>query len=297
MKTVYRILKNIYFSIKTKKVLKKYGKPNVKNSIDTIHYIVTNEEKSVSRFGDGEFDLIKGKSIKFQEYNPVLACKLKKILSNEDNRSIVCIPAIYEFDILHTLKYKSKMFWLFYIINNHASYVTELNLKKQYYDACFSRPYIRYKKKNNQISEELFRNIKKIWDHKDILLVEGEFSRLGVGNDLFQNANTIKRILCPSKNAFSKYNEILSAVKKHYHQELVLIALGPTATVLSYELMENGMRAIDLGHIDLEYEWYLKKADEKIEIKTKSVNELETDQKIEDPKNVEYSQSIVEVIK
>lgn len=291
------MLKNIYFSIKTKKVLKKYGKPNVKNSIDTIRYIVAHEKKSVSRFGDGEFNLIKGESIKFQEYDPTLARKLKTILSSEENRSIVCIPAIYEFDILNTLKYKSKMFWLEYIINNHKSYVSELNLKKQYYDACFTRPYIRYKKKNHKISHELFENIKKIWDQKDILLVEGEYSRLGVGNDLFQNAKTIKRILCPSKNAFSKYDEILSAVKKHYHQELILIALGPTATVLSYELMESDMRAIDLGHIDLEYEWYLKKVEEKIEIKTKSVNELETNQEIEDPKNIEYNQSIVEVIK
>jgi hypothetical protein len=36
---------------------------------------------------------------------------------------------------------------------------------------------------------------------------------------------------------------------------LILISLGPTATVLAYDLAKLGYWAIDIGHIDNEYEW------------------------------------------
>ena len=51
--------------------------------------------------------------------------------------------------------------------------------------------------------------------------------------------------------------------------KLILIALGPTATVLSYDLNKLGYQAIDIGHADIEYEWYLRKAKKKIPIKNK----------------------------
>ena len=47
-----------------------------------------------------------------------------------------------------------------------------------------------------------------------VLLVEGEKSRLGVGNDLFENTGSVKRILCPSENAYEKYDEILKEILK-----------------------------------------------------------------------------------
>ena len=58
--------------------------------------------------------------------------------------------------------------------------------------------------KNN--SKTTFENLKKIWNGKNIIIIEGRYSRLGVANDLFNNAKSEKRILCPEKNAFAKYD-------------------------------------------------------------------------------------------
>ena len=55
---------------------------------------------------------------------------------------------------------------------------------------------------------------------------------------------------------------------------LILAALGPTATILAYDLCEKGYQAIDIGHLDIEYEWYLMGATEKVDIAYKSVNEV-----------------------
>ena len=55
---------------------------------------------------------------------------------------------------------------------------------------------------------------------------------------------------------------------------LILISLGPTATVLAYDLIEFGHQIIDFGHFDIQYEYYLRNATKKIKIPNKYVNEV-----------------------
>lgn len=267
--------------------------PKVINSIDSLKKL-NNEKLSISRYGDGEFLVMSGKSIKFQEYNPLLACRLKEILFTEEKNFYPCIPAIYKYNETRCLKYNEEVFWLNEILYYNKTYLNKEYKNKIYLDACLSRPYIRYK--NPAISKDLFKEIKKIWDKKDILIIEGKFSRLGVGNNLFENAKSIKRILCPNKNAFNVYDKILNEASK-YKDKLVLIALGPTATVLAYDLYKLNIRAIDLGHLDLEYEWYLSGAKEKQIVKNKIVNEVQEENKIEDIKEKDYLDSILKEIR
>ena len=54
----------------------------------------------------------------------------------------------------------------------------------------------------------------------------------------------------------------------------MLLALGPTSTALSYDLYKLGYQVIDVGHIDIEYEWFLRKAKKRIPISNKYVNEV-----------------------
>lgn len=46
-------------------------------------------------------------------------------------------------------------------------------------------------------------------------MIEGEKSRLGVGNDLFEGAKSIRRILGPAQNAFDKYEELYNLAIKY----------------------------------------------------------------------------------
>ena len=47
-----------------------------------------------------------------------------------------------------------------------------------------------------------------------------------------------------------------------------------TATVLAYDLAKLGYWAIDLGHLDLEYEWFLSGKTERFAVKGKFTNEV-----------------------
>ena len=90
-------------------------------------------------------------------------------------------------------------------------------------------------------------------------MVEGETTKNGIGNDLFDNTRSIKRIICPAKNSFRVYRKILNAILKVDKSYLVLISLGPTAAVLACDLSKLGYQAIDIGHANSQYKKFLKR--------------------------------------
>ena len=62
---------------------------------------------------------------------------------------------------------------------------------------------------------------------------------------------------------------------KQSKDKLFILALGPSATILAYDLAINGYQAMDCGHMDIEYEWFLQGATKKVSIKNKYVNEVD----------------------
>ncbi len=220
---------------------------------------------SVARFGDGEFELMihSDMDLGFQKANPALAKKLRKTMASRNELLLLCIPHALN-DISGRTRH-SRSFWFHWGENRdqHSQIVSLIrkcqNNEYVFGDAQITRPYIAYRTPAH--AAKIFPMLKKLWDGRDLLIVEGEKTRLGVGNDLFCNAISIHRILCPATNAFDRYDEILKAVQAQYAKgQLVLLALGPTATVLAGDLADAGIQAIDLGHIDIEYEWFLSGA-------------------------------------
>lgn len=149
-----------------------------------------------------------------------------------------------------------------------------LALSREYYDAYVSRPYMIYKDKDKNATE-IFKLYKKLFCDRNILIIEGENTKTGVNNGLLDGAKSVKRILCPDTNAYSVYDKILNkAIESASSDDLILITLGPTATILAYDLAMEGYQAIDFGQVDNEYEWFLRHATEKIVIEGKSVSEI-----------------------
>ena len=244
--------------------------PMVLSSEDSLRYILENKI-SVSRFGDGEIFIISGAQIGFQVSNPILQQRLAEVLRSNSPGHKVAIPDV--FGSLSRFTPMSRDFWEKNGRYNILYWMQYINGKQQYLDALISRFYIDYL--NTERSTRIIKLWKDIWNQKKIIIVEGHSTGLGHNNDLFDNAASISRILCPPKNAFEQYERILSAIRQHTSpDELVLIALGPTATVLAYDLSQQGIWAIDTGHLDIEYEWFLARAQSKIEIKNKDINEL-----------------------
>lgn len=267
-------------------------KPNIKNTDDTIDYIIKNR-CSVSRFGDGEFSILQGFGIAFQEKDIILANIYKDILCDNTPNHISCIPlSLVSCD---ELKKESSDYWSVYFSDKYLYIFKYLNFHKCYYDSLMTRLYMDLKDKDK--SKMRFEKIKDIWNNQNVLFVEGDKSRLGVGNDLFANALSIKRLIAPSRNAFGLYDTIIKAVIENALKgDLILIALGPTATALAWDLSKLGYWAIDIGHIDVEYEWMQMGATEKVAVKNKYIGDILAFEEDLNNDLEDYRKSIIKIV-
>lgn len=251
---VKKILANILYRVNRNK----YRKVSVASIDETIRTLQTTN-KSLIRFGDGEILTIEGKNLKFQKADKNLSSELAQILGNMDERIMVTIPDIFETTDIYVPA--SSDFWkdhLMFFGHVYCKYCQPKSGRQRYYNTSFSRFYITLKdhsKCNEWISE-----IKKIWENKDIVIIEGETGHNGVGNDLFDTARSVERIIGPSENAYDKIDAIVKVATEYKDDRLFLVSLGPAAKPIVKELTEKGYRALDIGNLDTEYCWYLMKA-------------------------------------
>ena len=54
-----------------------------------------------------------------------------------------------------------------------------------------------------------------------------------------------------------------------------MIVLGPVATLMAYDLAMENYWAIDIGQLDVEYEWFLRGVEDRCDIPYKTVSEVE----------------------
>jgi glycosyltransferase family protein len=276
------------YTAKTKDIL---GGFKIASPDETIDKIV-NDKCSIARFGDGEFDMICGVGMKYQKYNKELAMRLKEVLESNEKDLLIGINNVIDLEYSEKYNDFANNFWKKWLHDNKFKVLRLLSKNKQYYSSNITRFYIDYKDKS--WVEDYVKNLRRVWDNQDVVIVEGEFSRLGVGNDLFDNMKSIQRIICPSEDAFEIYDKILGEILKIDKNKMIMLALGPTATVLAYDLYKAGYRAIDIGHVDIEYEWFLRKATEKIKIETKYVTEVKDgENNIQDIKDEKYEKEII----
>lgn len=230
------------------------------------------DHSSLCRFGDGEFEMIRmNERPWFQQSSEALSQKLKQVLDSKDEKINIAIANLYGSLTIYTEDAALGM-RRYMDFETRKVHMQLLSPERVYYDAYVTRPYLIYRDK--KACENTFKLWKDIFRDRNLLIVEGINSRFGVNNDLLSNALSIRRILCPAQNAFTVYESIKETVLNNAKKnDLVLVTLGPTATVLAYDIAKEGYQAIDIGQLDNEYDWYLKNAKRQIPIKGKCVAE------------------------
>ena len=138
-------------------------------------------------------------------------------------------------------------FWLDYYYENLADIADLLEKEKVYGNMAICR----------EGSVNQMEKLSKIWEEKSIIIVIGEGSRFVMVPELFGKVKEKQFYYSKAKDAWADYPRILKDVYKLANvidDVVVLIALGPTATVLAYDLAQKGIRALDIGHIANVYE-------------------------------------------
>lgn len=286
----------VLYEKKRMTTLRLFYRLRIMNSKQTIRYI-KKYHCSVARYGDGElsFALDEYKEISFQQVSEDLSERLRMVLQNKNKKLLICMPRYI--NTLRGCTDSCKRYWTAWGRNNqqHQRVVSMVRrhagMNYRFGDALITRPYMD--SQNVRKAEQIFNLLRSLWKDREILIVEGNETRLGVGNDLFNDAKSIKRIIAPSINAFSCYGAIEKEIVSRHRNELVLIALGPTATVLAADLADRGIQAIDIGHIDIEYEWYRNRAKKKTAIAGKYTNEVADGRNVSDCHDQVYLSQII----
>jgi len=269
--------------------------PIIKSTDETLDKILQSNF-SLSRFGDGEFSVMNGSRIHFQNRCPKLAQRLKEVITSNVSNLLIGLPDC--FGSLDNYMPPVIRFWRKWMSRKREMVYSYLDMNRVYYNAFFTRIYMLYNKTDEHYKNcsKHFVRMKRMWTGREVIICEGEGTRFGMFNDLLHGAQSISRIICPARSAFDKYDEILPAFNDIRRDTLVLAALGPTATVLVYDLCKEGYRAIDIGHLDVEYEWFLRKDEMGAPLEYKYVDGSSEGRKVHRLDDPEYKRQIIKRI-
>ncbi len=270
-----------------------YVYPKIESEEETVRKIIE-EGVSLSRFGDGEFSIIANNAhTDFQKYDTELSRKLLEVLKSDNAKlsigiannygNLTCYSAVAAHGIRDYMTCEVRDF--------HAKL---LNPYRVYSNAYLTRFYLMYKDRFTDAPRKRLNNLKRIWDKRNVIIVEGAETRLGVLNNLFDNAGQIRRILAPATNSFSRYSEVFKAAQEFAEKDtLFLLAIGPSSTILAYDLTVLGHQAVDVGHIDIEYEWMLAGKGIRVSVPHKFNNEFSGGDIVEPINDPTYLSQIV----
>lgn len=250
-----------------------WEKINIKSAKETIKWVCDNQG-SLIRFGDAEFSIMGDLNFNtfYQRKTEFIKGALLETFSERDNKLLICIPEVFDRTSMERATESSQYFWKVFLMKSYFFFRKILDKSYEYGNAQVSRPYIRLR--NRTRSSEVFNMFKEVFANRNIVIVEGELTRFGVGNDLLSCASSVRRIIVPAKDAFTFYDQIKEACNSICDPDLFLLAIGPTSKPLALHLFKRGIQVLDLGHLDIEYEWFLRKVEKKVLIPGKYVSEV-----------------------
>ena len=184
--------------------------PTIKTVDETLNKILQ-DKCSLSRFGDGEFGVMSGSRIHFQNPSPELARRLKEVVAANMPNLLIGLPDC--FGSLDNYVPAVANFWRKWMSQKRAMAYSYLEMNRVYYNAFFTRVYMPFNKTDEHYRNcaRYFEKMKKVWANRDVVICEGEGTRFGMFNDLLAGAKSISRILCPARSAYDKYDAIVSA--------------------------------------------------------------------------------------
>jgi glycosyltransferase family protein len=212
---------------------------------DTVELIRQNR-LSIARYGDGELKLCIGRSAKSQKPDPQIVRKLRDILHSNDPRLLVGIPRIYESRTDWPTEKKAQFWQPFATLGKYKSLY---DLNKVYGSAFITRP-----DSSGVDGKAYFDSIKELWRDRNVLLIRGENAGFDKDPSIFETAKSVKTYLGPDRDAFSAHEKILyDCLQRSDEKSVIVLSLGPAATVLAQSFTTYGRQALDLGHLGMFY--------------------------------------------
>lgn len=209
----------------------------------TIDELV-NTDKSIIRWGDGESSIYYGYDISFQISSIELRYKFRNILKsyikNELNNCIFCMTHERFADSIREMNRKNK---IRYQVWKKSRFLYDVkNIKEKCYSA-YAFKGLDLKQYNLIIC--------KMLSHDSLVIISSINSKIRSYFSYYKYNNKIQFIEIPPCNSFSIYDSILNKAimltEDKSKNHLVIIAGGPMAKCLTFDLNANGIKCYDVG--------------------------------------------------
>ena len=128
----------------TADVAKVMGHYDIATPEETLDELI-NTNKSITRFGDGEFDMIYKIGMNYQKYNEKLAERLKEIVMSNDDGIMIGLPNVFNLEYCDEYTGFATEFWPNWVNKFKFKLVSILNRNKRYYSTQITRFYLDYK--------------------------------------------------------------------------------------------------------------------------------------------------------
>jgi hypothetical protein len=211
--------------------------PRVRDEHETLKEVLAG--RSIARYGDGEFKIVRGLGCVSQVADRHLKEELANVLLSPP--SDPCLRAIPRLDP-QLAKNKN---WSRY----EGSYPQHLASNVTYYSAFISRP----DSAPHIWTPEFYNDVASLWRDEKVVLVSGTERSLTADFLTSHGARHVHNIVCARRDAYADIDSIERSVIKSGIKRAILCA-GPMATCLAHRLAQQGVHAIDLGHIGMF--WY-----------------------------------------
>lgn len=194
--------------------------------------IIVREGASVARFGDGEYKQMRNKNMRRQRHSKELAARLREILYADAPGFYAAVlePVLIDNgqDVSDTRKRT--------LVHNYRT-VTALG-DRQRLNMWISQAY----------SREYIDLVKRLWHNRNVVLITNPDTRDKAANcGLLANAKQVDFIEVTVTHAFSQCEAVFRQAKNRPAGTLFILACGPTANVLAFDLHQLGFQAVDIG--------------------------------------------------
>ena len=227
---------------------------HILNVEDTLDLLFENP-KSFCRYGDGEIKLINGRGLDFQDYDKNLSDRLREILQSRDDKCYVGLDHRYFYP--ENIPESNKNFMRERGPEIRSTLLRYCNRKKLYIAATYSCFYLNHLRTPYQYQIH-FNIIKELFRNRKLVIFSGRTVFDKINYNVFEYAAEKVHVSTESKNAWSHYDEIMNAARKYPKDVTLCFILGPTATVIAYDLAQEGYTAWDIGHIAKDYDAFKK---------------------------------------
>lgn len=229
--------------------------PKVSGQLETAQYLrYTNS--SLIRFGDGEILAILKKDIPKEKADPLLARRMYECFKCTDKRIAIGLPNVFSYYPFYTRGvYKT---WRKDFPDLVEWMLDNVDYNKQYFDTFITSPFITTYNTSCELVDLVYKNLREIWKDKNVVIMRGDNGEV-YDYDVYDTARSQKVFYAPAKGSWLKYEDLKNKLMKEHPKSLYILSVGHLSKILVYDLVKDGRRALDMGHLAKDYDCYRKK--------------------------------------